>query len=562
VRLTTLLASVANIPVLLYNPTDRVLTNPPNPALYAMYENQLIQAAFLSRCAYMPTTLFMKCMKFMDRLDIQEDVITIMERYHYLRYNFQDLFVAPNPTETTSVPHGAFFPRTGCTVFEYHAPESSIQSKRALYVVFKGSSSIRDFKNDLALIKTPLSKIPELCDLAGTTHGGFYSHMKDEVADILETVKTYAATAEVVYVTGHSLGGAMATLFGMMLANAREKGDAIPVIHTITFGAPNLFSDDARNEFNRFLLKRIGDDPILTLTRVVSGATDEPINDYIVSLPGLGYSHPGFDVSKAGRYFDKTFEKTGRTPSLAKQRQLYSKSPSTDSRLVGVLKDPARLESVAFLREVLGPDAKITKDDIITPEINAAEENIEKEAAKGVAELEGVAAKEEAAEAAEDTAAAGTMVGGGITTWSFTKSGRAYKKCAEILAPNVVKILCRSPVLFCHGIYAGLGFMGALRFPPGVLTKDPSTGKIRFKAVAKKEPVYKTLLMGGPAQIDGIYSPVISKTANASPSTSVQIPSAMEPQNHISRQRAAGRTNHRLTRRKRVMKRHTRKHRK
>ena len=101
-------------------------------------------------------------------------------------------------------------------------PETDIQcgitvseGKKRITVVFRGSESMMDWYYDLMVNKHKLND--NIC-----VHSGFYKQLTtnnvyDELVKniniILEEHPDYA-----IYVTGHSLGGALSTLFGYMLA--------------------------------------------------------------------------------------------------------------------------------------------------------------------------------------------------------------------------------------------------------------------------------------------------------------------------------------------------------
>ena len=189
------------------------------------WEAQLAQCSGLSRAVYCPSEVFLRFIQFLDYPpDVTNDLITQLERSLYLRNEFKDLFISKNVPAEASTPHGMFFPKTGCAIFQHHNPESKINNKKTLYVVFKGSSSFRDFMSDAKVVPINLKDIPQLSNLKGFTHYGFFKHMKDEVSQILDAVKKYEAECEQVYVTGHSLGGAMASIFSLMASISLVSG--------------------------------------------------------------------------------------------------------------------------------------------------------------------------------------------------------------------------------------------------------------------------------------------------------------------------------------------------
>lgn len=78
-----------------------------------------------------------------------------------------------------------------------------------------------------------------------SVHAGFYRNVRATRWPILEQLHAAARTLEAVYVTGHSLGGAMAALFALGLAGHAEHrilGDKLRAVYTygqpLTVGGP------------------------------------------------------------------------------------------------------------------------------------------------------------------------------------------------------------------------------------------------------------------------------------------------------------------------------------
>ena len=172
-----------------------------------------------------------------------------------------------------------------------------------LVVCFKGSSTMKNFKHDLysQFDSTELNELvkPAGLKLTDTTVGKVTGAFVKPLMKIWATLarEINAKKPKRLFITGHSLGGAYASLFAFIVAECH--GTVFPSIetaHLITFGAPTLLSDKARNTFNQYL-----DNGFLTLDRVVSQAKNLLIIDAIPSIPA-GFTHPGFQPLKTEFY--------------------------------------------------------------------------------------------------------------------------------------------------------------------------------------------------------------------------------------------------------------------
>jgi len=183
-----------------------------------------------------------------------------------------------------------------------------------LVLAFKGSSTVDNFKHDLmsqfTFTNLETSMPTGLKFSSGTTGNGvpgsFLSQLKDSWEFLDSGLKKFNSNR--LFVTGHSLGGAYATLFTFILA---ESGIYSGSIHLITFGAPTVVGDTARNTFNTHL-----DSGKVTLDRVVSVGT--PIQDFIPGIPAF-LSHPGFQPLKTEVYP----EKGGRAYNYENVKKVY-----------------------------------------------------------------------------------------------------------------------------------------------------------------------------------------------------------------------------------------------
>lgn len=205
------------------------------------------------------------------------------------------------------------------------ANPNSVFTPTDVFVSFKGSSTMNNFKHDLygqftsgelrsiasQYMKTDVGNIP----LA------FAKPFVNIFPQLIKAIEMLSGTELRLFLTGHSLGGSQATLFGFILAEAK-LANTIPVlakvksIHIVTFGAAAVLSDKARNSFNKHL-----DSGLITLDRVA-----EP-GDPIQMLPA-GFSHPGFRPLKTELYP----EASGRPYQLKNIRTFYGAPSTTNAR--------------------------------------------------------------------------------------------------------------------------------------------------------------------------------------------------------------------------------------
>jgi len=193
-----------------------------------------------------------------------------------------------------------------------------------LVLVFKGSSTLKNFKHDLYSQFTPsdLSKIMPPGTAMSTGAGknnmvpsSFVKPLLKSWELLKQSLTKFNPTR--LFITGQSLGAAYASVFTFIMAEIRAASfPSIQSIHAITFGSPTVVSDGARNTFNAHL-----DSGIVTLDRVTSFGVFSRLPDIIPSIPA-GFSHPGFQPLRTEIYPEF---KTGRAYTLKTVRKVYQK---------------------------------------------------------------------------------------------------------------------------------------------------------------------------------------------------------------------------------------------
>lgn len=189
-----------------------------------------------------------------------------------------------------------------------------------LIVCFKGSSTVKNFKHDLYSQISP-AELSSLMPTGVTASSGVIGNVPS--AFVKPLVKSWDLLSKSIleknptrlFVTGHSLGGAYATLFSFIVAESyKQLFPSIQSLHLVTFGCPTVLADKARNTFNDHL-----DSGFMTVDRVTSSGVMSKLADVIPGVP-VGFSHPGFQPLRTELYPEKN---TGRAYNLDKIRKVY-----------------------------------------------------------------------------------------------------------------------------------------------------------------------------------------------------------------------------------------------
>lgn len=141
---------------------------------------------------------------------------------------------------------------------------------RTIVVAFRGTEikKLQDWTTDLKAGFKP--------ECGGNVHCGFQSAIDHIWESLVVTILQFRTKNQKLFLTGHSLGGALATLSAIRLVKSGQPVDAL-----YTYGSPRVGNRAFRSEFNAILLDRT--------FRFVN---DE---DGVARLPmkALGYCHVG-----------------------------------------------------------------------------------------------------------------------------------------------------------------------------------------------------------------------------------------------------------------------------
>jgi hypothetical protein len=178
---------------------------------------------------------------------------------------------------------------------------------KSIYIVWRGSSSKKDFQNDASIDKVPFIEQGE------KVHIGFKSSweaVKDQTYEALDkALKTLGGEDKIdnIIVCGHSLGAAVTTLFAYSIYTIYKSNKII----SCTIGSPRVGNKVFKTNFDK--------SPIESL-RIVNNL------DVVTRTPNIGYHHVNtelrideegkikkwmIDWQRVGEYFKAVF--TGKT---------------------------------------------------------------------------------------------------------------------------------------------------------------------------------------------------------------------------------------------------------
>jgi hypothetical protein len=337
-------------------------------SILGRYEAGLTQASYMSRISYMANVRKLSSINFINHnptvfntaLSIMRRNINLSDEVPGVSFNAKPFVgygtVLYNKSKTHETP--CYF-----QIIDYtnHSGPSAYPGERVLYVTFRGTLSMKSaFLTDANITTYSVTELLSKCAMEGMTgldafsedisnaenyrfapgihpfgiHQGFVLNLRDMIGDICNTLEEILLSIPIhrIVVTGHSLGGANATVASLIFAGFKRAGVKClqePKLHCITFGSPKLFLDYTRHVYNRHL-----NQGILTLDRVAGRmgnlvlgmASAGTAIDLVPTIPP-NLVHPGYMILKQEI---KTQSRTGRSKNISDIRQMFGDSSAVE----------------------------------------------------------------------------------------------------------------------------------------------------------------------------------------------------------------------------------------
>ena len=146
---------------------------------------------------------------------------------------------------------------------------------KSIYVVWRGSESKKDFQNDASIDKVPFIEENE------KVHIGFKSSWESVVGDTYDAIDTalenlQGETTDIV-VSGHSLGGAVATLYAYSIKKHYPHYN----VKATTIGSPRVGNKAFKENYDKSGIDTL---------RIVHN------NDLVTHTPYIGFHHVNYQV--------------------------------------------------------------------------------------------------------------------------------------------------------------------------------------------------------------------------------------------------------------------------
>jgi hypothetical protein len=334
----------------------------PKTVLY-VYDAFLTQCAYVSRLAYDPPAILIDGLK--DAMNgsaaVKNASIEQLERVLVEKGPETDkLFITGIPPGEDMCSKGIYIPTCGCSIIQYVNSDTTniVNNSRTLYVIFKGTSTMEELNGllEVEFANAKSAPISSLGEKVAAAKGECYSILIDKykpyINTILDAVQKYSEGVDQIIVTGHSVGGSAATLFGYLI---KLLISTLP-IHIVSFGALRPFDKTAATAFNGLLeYGKFTYDNILGI--------NEEFANYPKALVFPGKEVPA-NIGDVRVQFGQDFEGIEQVDSI------YYNAPFTDPEKHAIMKDVYK--SVVVEQQGGAPTPKTPDDAKKITEIRSA----------------------------------------------------------------------------------------------------------------------------------------------------------------------------------------------
>ncbi len=158
---------------------------------------------------------------------------------------FRRLFVKLSETDPFAV---ATYTDSPPDAFPYDTEVAVLSNSKLIIVVFRGTEGAQGVRDWLTNLQHGMHKAPSSWgDLR--VHKGFYNALSTVYQSVRNRVRETRTANQKVFLTGHSLGGALATLCAFRL----HQVGGVTVNGVYTFGAPRVGDLNFANKYNDIL---------------------------------------------------------------------------------------------------------------------------------------------------------------------------------------------------------------------------------------------------------------------------------------------------------------------
>ena len=155
----------------------------------------------------------------------------------------------------------------------YDTQAFAIANSDLIVVVFRGTKSRTDWMNNLDFALIPGSAAGWINESQGRVHRGFFTALNSVWGQVTRAIEQFQTQGQPLWFTGHSLGGALATLAVAKSILVEPR----PVAGLYTFGSPRVgdrvFAQNFNSQFKGQSFRLVNNTDIVTLVPPVKWET-------------------------------------------------------------------------------------------------------------------------------------------------------------------------------------------------------------------------------------------------------------------------------------------------